>query len=424
MQEDQSALLVEFLLPPIPEPARVTRVRKEAPPKRVPPEVLNDPANVSVFQWRVASFEWPERASPDEVVQKWSQHVQAAASAAFRVPASLPRKPWISQRGWEQLQVVKTLRAHRRQLASILLHAVVKSCFATWAGSVAKSWIRDTESQRVAQEARALENTADQSIAGACSGLTQAMRANDATLLHDRRRSFDSYVGRAALAASEGSYQNTYEINKQLSGVKLAPHPGIASKQGSLLTSQSSIDTRWREHHAAVLGAVEADGFAAHCTDGLVPDSSKLLEVDQDIISSRVDRLNGNKGIGPDGVSGHALRRGVCWLTAQLSKIVATIAAATSRVPAPWRGGRLVSLFKNKGSSLSCDNSRGILVSSHVSKILTDIIATNLNPLYETYVGVTQFGATKGGGTALASHALRTARDIAALQGKSSQPYT
>ena len=202
MQEDHSALLVELLVPPIPELARVARFKKEAPPKRVPLEVLNDPANVSVFQWRVASFEWSERASSDEVVQKWSQHVQAAASAAFRVAASLPRSPWISQRGWEQLQVVKAWRAHRRQMASILQYAVVKSCFATWIGSAANTWTRYTACRRDAQEARALERSADLSIAGACSGLTCALRSKDAILLHDRRRSFDGYVGRAALATS------------------------------------------------------------------------------------------------------------------------------------------------------------------------------------------------------------------------------
>ena len=86
-------------------------------------------------------------------------------------------------------------------------------------------------------------------------------------------------------------------------------------------------------------------------------------------------------------------------------------------VPMAWRGGRLVVLFKGKGSPADPDSYRGILVSDHLGKVLTALLQRHLIPMYAQLVGKSQFGAVAGRGTALASLSLRSFADTCTLLG-------
>ena len=56
------------------------------------------------------------------------------------------------------------------------------------------------------------------------------------------------------------------------------------------------------------------------------------------------------------------------------------------RFPAPWRGARLINLFK-KGAPLECDNYRGLSVVDHIGKVLADLLYQLMAPLYTLRVG-------------------------------------
>ena len=71
-------------------------------------------------------------------------------------------------------------------------------------------------------------------------------------------------------------------------------------------------------------------------------------------------------------------------------------------VPVMWRGGRLVVIFK-KGCARKMANFRGILVSDHISKIITMLLYRHILPAYNEQIGQVQFGAAKHRGTAMAS---------------------
>ena len=94
-----------------------------------------------------------------------------------------------------------------------------------------------------------------------------------------------------------------------------------------------------------------------------------------ELTKAKIESLNGNKGLGPDGISAHVLKLGGKWLASQLCTLLSTFSAAVGRVPAAWRGGRMANIYKKKGDPDNCNSYRGILVSSHVSKILTDFVA-------------------------------------------------
>ena len=76
-------------------------------------------------------------------------------------------------------------------------------------------------------------------------------------------------------------------------------------------------------------------------------------------------RLPSGKAVGPDGVHAELLKAGGLAFGTKLFGIVSRL-IASEVWPVQWKGGRIVDLFKGKGSAAVCDNSRGLLISDHV----------------------------------------------------------
>ena len=98
-----------------------------------------------------------------------------------------------------------------------------------------------------------------------------------------------------------------------------------------------------------------------------------------------------DSGVGEDGLSAYVIRAGG-WLAAELIHEVINDIIHTSFIPVVWRGGKLVVLYKGKGSAGDVDNYRGILVSDHLSKVLTSLLQSHLKIVYMKVIGETQFG--------------------------------
>ena len=135
-----------------------------------------------------------------------------------------------------------------------------------------------------------------------------------------------------------------------------------------------------------------------------------------DDVEAVIGSLKGDSGVGTDQLSAWLLKAGGRTVAVIVLELINDILAA-KHVPMAWRGGRLVVLFKGKGSPSDPDNYRGILVSDHLGKILTALLQRHLNPLYAQLVGKSQFGAVAGRGTALASLSLRTFADLCSARG-------
>ena len=80
--------------------------------------------------------------------------------------------------------------------------------------------------------------------------------------------------------------------------------------------------------------------------------------------------LKGDRGVGSELVSAWLLKAGE-WAAAEINRDMIAEIITLRHVPIVWRGGRLVVLYKGKGTTSDPDNYRGILVSDHVSKFLT-----------------------------------------------------
>ena len=118
--------------------------------------------------------------------------------------------------------------------------------------------------------------------------------------------------------------------------------------------------------------------------------------------------LKGDSGIGSDLVSAWLLKDGE-WTIAEIIREIIIELITLHDVPIVWRGGRLVVIYKGKGTNSDPDKYRGILVSDHMSKIVTALILRHIDDLYGSLVGNCQFGAVnKRGPPSRHSHYARS----------------
>ena len=78
-----------------------------------------------------------------------------------------------------------------------------------------------------------------------------------------------------------------------------------------------------------------------------------------------------------------------------------------------WQGGRLATLWKKKEDYRACENSRNLLISDHVSKVLPEFTKINLRLHTERDLAATQSGGVAGGGTGFPNHSLGKLVDYA-----------
>ena len=124
--------------------------------------------------------------------------------------------------------------------------------------------------------------------------------------------------------------------------------------------------------------------------------------------------LRGDSAVGEDGLSAFILQAGGWQFAVMIHQVIVDI-IRLEYVPIVWRGGKLVVLYKGKGSAAVPDNYRGILVGDHLSKILTSLLQWHLEETYCQEVGTCQFGAVRNKSTAMASLMLRSFLDMCTL---------
>ena len=74
-------------------------------------------------------------------------------------------------------------------------------------------------------------------------------------------------------------------------------------------------------------------------------------------------------------------------------------------------------VYKKKGDPRDCDSSRGILLADHSGKALAGIVKQAIDPIYESKMPATQFGAVPRRGTDQASLMIRAAIEVSILKG-------
>ena len=220
----------------------------------------------------------------------------------------------------------------------------------------------------------------DFGLARADASLRRVCRLKSPFVLRDKEASLVRRADDAQHAADRNDSKELYEIVRRLAGSPSKPLHTIKDESGEPLTSGDAVTSRWRRHFRQLFKARDAESLSQVCgsvridtrDDVDVSPSMRALgfrpslQAVYDVLMS----LDGNSGVGEDKLSANVLKAGG-WCTASIIHAILEDVLHLRHVPIVWRGGRLVVLFKGMGSPAVPDNYRGIIVSDHLSKIIT-----------------------------------------------------
>ncbi|CAK0824310.1 unnamed protein product [Prorocentrum cordatum] len=262
-------------------------------------------------------------------------------------------------------------------------------------------------------------------LARAEQALHRACTLKHPFIRRDKQNALLDAADRAQHAADMHDPRELYNIVRRLAGTSSKALATLTHEDGSVLDASQAVMARWRRHFTNLFRA----GHASQIEDvtclpaGAKPDPRPAAEpagcagnearnlIEGLEIFVVIQSLDGSSGVGEDALSALIVKtRG--WHAAEImSKIIHDI-IYVRHVPLVWRGGKLVVIYKGKGMATDPDNYRGILVSDHLAKILTSLLQAHLNATYEKAVGVSQYGAVKHRGTAMASLVVRSFLDL------------
>eukprot|EP00973_Karenia_brevis_P039530 5456815-Karenia_brevis.AAC.1 len=98
-------------------------------------------------------------------------------------------------------------------------------------------------------------------------------------------------------------------------------------------------------------------------------------------VERQIDKIGDKKGVGPDGIAAEIIKAGGIIYATFLTTIINSM-ARIRYVAKQWRGGRIVDLWKGKGSTTVASNSRGLLLSDHAAKVFTGLCFEEAEPVY------------------------------------------
>lgn len=200
-------------------------------------------------------------------------------------------------------------------------------------------------------------------------------------------------------ASDVGDMGTLFKTINTLSGGVRAPIPSaIKDATGNPISSGDQRSKRWAEHFENLYNRPEPQQ--------LDPDLDDNLSVPSDLVSTLpptlnevitvVQNLKTSKSTGTCDIPAEALRSLTQPNLATIHNLILKI-WDTRRVPQDFKDGIIVPIFK-KGSRYDCANYRGITLLSIAGKILTSIIRSRLEPLYESTCREQQSGFRRGRG--------------------------
>jgi Reverse transcriptase (RNA-dependent DNA polymerase) len=188
----------------------------------------------------------------------------------------------------------------------------------------------------------------------------------------------------------------------------------VAKLDGSICATPQESDDRWREHYQVALNHppatysadLEDAASSASPDPNISTDAPTLVEV-----TRAIRRLKNGKAAGPDGIASELLKFAEEPISKALHKLFITV-WSSGRVPAEWKEGIIVSLYKGKGSRDNCSNYRPISLLSIPGKVFSHVLLARIQPLLNKNRRLQQSGFTAGRSTMDAILALRLLAEL------------
>ena len=221
---------------------------------------------------------------------------------------------------------------------------------------------------------------------------------DEAGMLHDHKRMFGMLqrLGRRKKSHATGP----------------RPLPRLLHPDGRVATSVQECQSIWQDQFAQIEGGrkVSPDELA-----GLHAESQVDPSIDFDMamvptlweLHAALQKIKPGKAPGPNGLLPEVLRAGGLPFCFQLAAITAK-SSLHCREALAWKGGRLIPLFKGKGSPQLPSNHRAIFVSNISTKLYHSALRTRLESIWASKIDSLQQGGRKGFGTDLSHHLVQS----------------
>jgi len=229
----------------------------------------------------------------------------------------------------------------------------------------------------------------------------------------------DSYCMRIAQEAEEGLKHNrmgsVYKSIKTLAGGKRSTSCQTINKSdGSPCQSDDDVLRRWREHFESALnhppGVLDAtldeESSSAIPDPDTSTDEPTLAEV-----ATAIRKLQNGRAPGPDGIPSELLKCAIGPVSRALHSLFIRV-WRTGRVPADWRDGIIVTLYKGKGPKTDCNSYRPITLLSVPGKVFAHVLLARIQPLLVRSRRPQQSGFTASRSTIDAILALRLLSEL------------
>ena len=204
-------------------------------------------------------------------------------------------------------------------------------------------------------------------------------------------------------------------LGKRYRTMGLKSTPMIKKADGTIALSRQEALERWRQHFGDMEGgkgttpnelwSMHRDEQASRPLPEMnASDLPTILELEHQLRQAR-----SGKACGYDNIPGELLHASCTHLAHHLWPLLMKM---TTRLEEPlqYKGGKLIALYKNRGSPLECGSYRAILVSSALGKSLHNVFRARVMPYLQSSATQLQYSAQHGGMVAMAAHSIRLAQ--------------
>ena len=330
----------------------------------------------------------------------------------FGTQKSAPRKPWMSEETFGIVRVASVLRRKMHTVRTQAKFFILRTLTCAWKAVVNEgNYIcRSTFLSYITH--KYMMHSAYLAHAIVC-----VRRAASLRIKQERGAFISGLAMQAEHAAFHNDLRNSYKIVRILGGKsKCNMSKAVKDRNGSIVSDAADVKLVWQDHFSRVFNA-----SIARFDPSLFPHPSNVTKslispvyFDFDEVSDGIRSLGRNKGVGEDRNEAETLVAG----SEPIARLLQGVMNASSRLsfaPSQWRGGRLIDLYKGKGDPSVTDNSRGLLIADHASKVFTGLLRKRVEPYYMSYIPREQFGCASARGTVFATHLLRSFIDYCSI---------
>jgi hypothetical protein len=224
----------------------------------------------------------------------------------------------------------------------------------------------------------------------------------------DKKRFVEKTAAEMAWYSSTGDTAKCYAVARRLSKFAPRPLPAVKLEDGTLATDPTLRAERWVRHFCATLSGQALDSAEETAVPAPPPLPITSFVPTVEDIGAAIAKLGSGKAAGPDAIPAEVLKAGG-WTAACALHVVIDQVVREQRWPYKWKGGRMATLWKRKGSPQVCSDHRGLLIADHAGKVATSLVKDAIEPAVAALLPESQAGGRAGKcvGTDFPAHTMR-----------------